>query len=226
MLSRSWLLVAVFVVTSSSGCGAMVLRGHEVEHPSPWPLVASASNEARPTVLVRMLDVPAEAKDRKDDLYLASEFTAPLESGLFSAVAYERPGETARDVETDYVLDVSIDHDLKVRWYSVAGMLTLGAIPVSVPDVFTVSAVLYDSWHHELARFNERDHVQYVLWLPLLPLDAAFTVVPGGKHLGLDKREWEGERRRTVDDLLATILAKANNQVHFTAARLPGGEPR
>ena len=213
-------LVVAVVVASSPGCGGMMLRGHDVDAPRPWPLVSDASNEAKPTLLIRMPDGPVATVDRKKDTYTPSDFRAAIDCGLFSTVAYEHPGLKTDNVKTDYTLDLSISHDLKLRWYTYIGVFTLGAIPVSCPDVYTVSAVLYDSDHKELAKFAEEDHVQYVLWLPLLPADVAFTsILPWGEYLGLDVREWDPDTRATIEDLLGTILAKANNEVHFTAAR-------
>jgi hypothetical protein len=220
---RLSILVLGTIALTSTGCGVMQTRAHDVDGPRPWPLAQGSDAAAKPTLLIRMPGVPADVAQRTKDTYTANEFKAPIESGLFSTVAYAHPGLTTSNVETDYTLDLTISHDQKLEWYTVVGLCTLGVIPVNTPDYYTVSAVFFDGDHKEIGHFSEVDHIHDTLWLPLLPLDMAFLLLPGGSYLGLDARAWDPDKRAMIEDLLATILAKANNELHF-AARGPAGQ--
>lgn len=212
MSFRPLALCLLLLLPATSGCGVMQV----VDDVDDSHLVNAVPADERPTVLVRL-----EAGKAGDELL--SAFHAPFSLPLFASVAYQQ-GTDHMSTRADYVLDMSVTRDTEVNGFTVFSVITLGAVPIPMWDVYCATVEVRDSFGKALGRTSASGEVTTLMWLGALPFNVAFSMLdPGiGRAFGLNASVYESERDELVEALVRQALLDANERFHF---RRPGPRP-
>lgn len=208
-MTRTATLLLLLGLVPAPGCGILTIR--TAEDPVGWPLLEGAAD--RPTALVRRGLGDAQlngARHQVDD------------SGLFSRVTHQE-GQGGFSAETDYVLDISLDDDSDAGWYTVLGVVTLGALPVVWHEELILTCTVRDAEHRELGSLRERIGRHRVAWIPFLPLTVLASALPGEPGAATFDVTDSGSgaiERELLRQALRRLLARAHERF-----QLMPGEP-
>jgi hypothetical protein len=174
------ILMVLFCVLIIGGCAAS-FRGGQLEKIEN--LNIETSQVGKPSVYFEISWLTGLSPQPKENVYYMPSFVKMVEeiakeSGFFKNIVTVRPATS-----TDYTIRMSMLNYGNALLASCLGSIsgaTLTIIPAYARDNYRLSAIIYDSAGNKLKEYQNEDHVNSWIWLPLLPV-APFTKDVGDK---------------------------------------------
>ncbi len=161
------------------------------------------------------------AEEARTKLGLAQPTSVAEQSGLFAAV-FEQPLDEEPTVDADYTLELMLDRDVEMPWYSLLGLVP--GVPFVDHNAFTLHARVLDASRTVLDERAVRARQTEAFWVPLLPLNLIMLALPG-VDLGLDPFEGRWNQLELVNGMIRQVLVQSHERIDFQKAREPQAAP-